>query len=164
MAKKPRRRNPNFAVIKIVAAVAVGALANDGITTVVLTGTLDDHRVISADLAWSIRDHTAGEGPLQFGLQSADLTAAETLEAVVASPTGRGDVIAIERARRPVRQVGQFHGADTEEVFNDGRLKRTKCGWIADEGLNGFFVNRSGAQLTTGTVMTITGKVYLVWT
>ena len=161
-----RKRDPNFAVINVVAAISVGALSNDAIASAALTGVVDDHYEISADLQWSIRDHTAGEGPIQVGVTSGDLTQAEVLEALAASPTGRSDRIAKERSSRPVRRVGFFAGLNTEEVLNDGKSIRTRTKWPADDtdALSAWAVNRSGATLTTGTILTVVGNVYIRWT
>ncbi len=160
-----RKRNTNFAVLKVTAALALGAAANDTGAEAGAIGLVDSHYEISADLTWSARDHTAGEGPIEVGLSTNDLSITEIIESLDSNPTGRGDVIALERSRRPVREVGQFAGALTEETLNDGQPIRTKLGFRMSDSttLNLYAVNRSGATLTTGTVITVTGKLYVRW-
>ena len=57
----------------------------------------DNAKVISTDFTWSIRDHTAAEGPIDVGLALSSLTIAQVIEALDASPSSRSDTIAIVR-------------------------------------------------------------------
>ncbi len=130
-----------------------------------ISPVLDPHVVISADLNWSVRDLTPTEGPVEVGLSTNDLSITEIIESLDAVPSGRDDVIALERTKRPVREVGMFSGVAAEEVLNDGKPIRTRMGFrhSATTATNIFAVNRSGATLTTGGVVTVTGKLYVRW-
>ncbi len=119
---------------------------------------------ISADCLWAIRDLTAGEGPLQVGLAHSDYTASEIKEALEAGASfDPGDKVEQEQARRLVRRSGQFAGQVPQEIINDGRPKRTKLGFMVSQGfnLNLWVKNKSGATLTTGAVVEISGTLYV---
>ncbi len=123
------------------------------------------YRVVSMDLLWTIRDHTAGEGPIEVGIANGDLSNTEIGEALDANPTSPSDIVTIERTRRPVRIAGLFPGLLTEEALNDGKVIRTKLRTILDTGIEliAWVRNDSGAMLTTGTVVGIHGTVYGYW-
>ncbi len=121
--------------------------------------------VVSVDLQWSISGHTVGEGPVIFGIANDDLNAAEIAEALDASPQSMADIVARERARRPVRLVGAFTGQTPASQFNDGRVKRTKLKTMLANSVEiaAWWRNESGSALTTGTTVDVFGKVYGYW-
>ena len=163
---RSRGRSKNFVVLKVHNAQALTTLANDTVSLSELLNIEDDVRLISADLTWSLHELTPGEGPILVGLTLSSLTAAQVLEAIDASPTNRGDRIALERTSRPVRDVGSFPGVAASEVLADGRPIRTKLRFKMSENQNleQFAVNRSGAALTTGALLEVSGKVFAEWT
>ncbi len=165
--KGRRRRNPNFVVIPFTAALTLGTLVNNVVVQGAVITFTDEIKLISVDGTWSLRDGTAGEGPIAFGLSHGDLTVGEVSEKLNAIPTRRDDIILRERATRPVRRVGAFFGFATEEVFNDGRVKRTKLGgkfrFSEDIALNLWAQNRSGATLAGGASVVFDGQMYGVW-
>ena len=164
-SSRKRGRDPNFVVFKVEAELALVTLAGNTALSGALHSLADDVYLISADLTWSIRNHTAGEGPIEVGLSQSGMSAANIIEALDASPVNRGDRIALERSGRPVREVGQFPGLLSEEVLNNGNLFRTKIKFVISETqtLSMYGVNRSGAALTTGTVVGARGKIYARW-
>ncbi len=169
MAKKvsrARRRTKNFVVLKVQGTLALGALANATAIDGNFLDVDDDLRLISMDVLWAIHDVTPGEGPIEVGINSDALTPAQIVEALDASPTNRGDRIALERSGRPVRSSGIFAGQLANESLNDGRLLRTKLMFPLSQAqiLNLYAVNRSGTTLTTGGTLKFTGKVYAAWT
>jgi len=91
--------------------------ANTVIVANMIASLTEDLFVISVDLMWSLLGGTAGEGPIEVGVAHGDLTVAEILEAIAASPTGPGDLIQNERSRRPVRGAGSFPGITATEVI-----------------------------------------------
>ncbi len=121
--------------------------------------------LISADLQWSLDDNTAGEGPIAVGLTSSDLTVTEMAEKLDARPTSKSDIIAMERSRRPVRNSGAFAVSEVGETLNDGKAIRTPLKFVLAEGkeLQIFARNKSGATLTTGAVVRVTGTLYMKW-
>lgn len=120
--------------------------------------------IASAWLLWSIRGATAGEGPIRVGLMHSDYTAAELEEYLEATNSwAEADLVAQEVSNRRIREVGIFSNVGTEEVLNDGRMIKTKLGWILNAGqtIDVWAYNASGAQLATGQVVGTAGHVWL---
>ena len=166
MPKKSRKGGGNFAVIPDSGSIVLSTLADDTIIQQSDSITLiQDFFVLSADTEWTMRGHTAGEGPLDVGF-AMGLTVSEINEKLDARPTSKFDVPAIEHARRRVRVAGAFAGLNTEEVLNDGKKIRTKLGWLIPAGQalpSPWCRNRSGGTLTTGTVILPYTKYYGYW-
>ncbi len=168
MAKhgKKRRYNPNFRVIRFAITSALTALGSANMVIVPLVGSADgQYRTIAMDTYWGIRGLTPGEGPIQFGFNHSDYTATEVKEWFdSASAISVGNKIENERSRRICRQSGQFSGITAEEVVNDGKVLRTKFRMKAPLGTTPelWVRNGSGATLTTGAVVTATGKMYVI--
>ncbi len=120
---------------------------------------------MSAKLTWSVFNLTAGEGPINVGIATDDLTVAQIQEAINASPSSRSDYVAFEQASRPVRQAGVFSGLSTEETLNEGRAVRTKLGIaVANNNDPVFYANNvSGAALTTGASLRVIGHLIVKW-
>ncbi len=167
-SRRYRSRSKNFVAIPFATRLALGTLA-DG---TVLKGDVlgadlgEDLYVVSIDANISLREHTAGEGPILVGYAHDDLSIAEINEALEAEVTDPDDIIAKERARRPVRRTGMFSGIDTEEVLNHGAALRTKCRWSEGNGAHRIALwarNQSGASLTTGAFVEWFGTVFGRW-
>jgi len=167
MAKrKARRRNSKFQALPINVTMTLGALASGVLTSSNLTQLgVTRYRVVAVDIIWSMSDKTADEGPIEVGISNGDLSNTELGEALDASPTSMADIVARERARRPVRRSGKFSAAATAEVLNDGKKIRTKLNTVLDEGieLEAWARNGDAATLTTGTIIEIEGTVYGYW-
>ncbi len=166
--RRRRKRSPNsgFVAIPVNSNITLSTLANNTVLKANLIGTLqEDLFFVSADLEWTIRGHTAGETPLEFGIAHGDLSDTEILENLDVSLVDPSDIIDKERARRPVRRMGTFSGVAAEPVFNDGRPARVKGKFIINDGktLAAWAANRSGSTLTTGAIVQIFGKVYGRW-
>ncbi len=164
-SSRSRGRSKNFVVLKVNAALQLATLANGIVVDADLLDLADDVNLISADLQASILGLTAGEGPIEVGVNSDALTVTQVLEAITASPTSRGDRIALERTSRPVRSLGTFSGVGTEEVLNNGLPIRIKLKFALSQNqvLRLFALNLSGATLTTGAVVRLSGKIYATW-
>ncbi len=166
--RKPYRKfNSKFQVLPVNDSSALTTLADATVLRSGLTAIDDDFWVQSADLSWAISGLAAGQGPLLFGIAHGDLSVTEIAEAVNASPTGRGDIIEREQARRPVRRVGQLL-ADPDGgnlSLNDGKPIRTTVKMYLEGGieLNMFTLNQSGVALTTGAVVRVYGVLYGSW-
>jgi len=134
---------------------SLGTLA-DGIVTfgTLLEAADEEYRVLSVKQTWTLRDFTAGEGPIVVGVAHGDYSVTEVKECLDAQAgINRGDKIANEQADRLVRVVGSFPGLDTNEVLNDGKPITTKLNWHIPEGktLVPFAWNKGGeANLGTG--------------
>ncbi len=169
MAKHRRRRRggrrADFQALRVEQEIGVGALINGNVLTSTMTALGEtEYQVVSMDLVWSKRDGTAGEGPFQVGVANGDLNATEIAEALDANPTSPADIVLRERAKRPVRHVGSFAGLG-EENLNDGKPIRTRLWTKLANGIEmEFWVrNRSGATLTTGMVVNVSGVIYGYW-
>jgi len=147
------------------AELVLGTLADNTLLSgVVGENTDQDMFLMSIDGIWALGAHTAGEGPITVGLAHEDYTDAEIQQFL--DNTGSwspGDLIDQEIAKRKIRIVGVFPGADTDEVLNDGKPIRTKCMWrnATGQSLKNWAFNKSGAPLTTGSVILLTGNAYL---
>ncbi len=163
-----RRRSKNFVAIPFNFQMGLATLA-DG--TVILQAMLastfgEDIYLVSLDWGASIRDLTAGETPISFGLAHGDLSLTEVAEALDAEVTNPDDIIAKERARRPVRRLGVFgESLLTGMTVNDGILKRSKILFSVGNGfdLNWWARNQSGGTLTTGAIIEVNGTLYGRW-
>ncbi len=157
----------NFVAIPFSASVTLGTLADDAIIAINALGANlgEDLYVISADIFAMVRDMTGGETPLEFGCAHSDLSVTEIDENLTAELTDPDDIIAKERARRPVRRIGLFNGVDTQIQWNDGNSKRVKIRFSIGNGFNlSLWVkNRSGAILTTGAVAEFSGTLFGRW-
>ncbi len=160
-----RSFNPAFQVLPVDDQSVLSTLADGTVLRSSLTNLNDDFWFQSGDLTWALDGHTAGEGPIVVGIAHGDLSVVEIKEAIEAKPTSRGDVIGREQARRPVRVVGQFPGLDTNEVLNDGKPIRTPIKMYLAEGieLNMFSFNKTGAPLSTGSIINTQGVLYGNW-
>ncbi len=120
---------------------------------------------ISVDTLWGIRGLTAGEGPITVGWAHGDLSTTEIAEALVAEVNDPSDIIARERARRPVRRAGIFSAITVDQTLNDGTLIRTPLRFSISIGKTLVFwaMNQSGAALTTGAILEVQGVVYGRW-
>lgn len=163
MAKK--RGNKNFRAIRVSALVSLGTLAdNTHVKATLLDNTDQEMYVVSADLMWTVRDHTGAEGPLIVGLSHGDYTVGEIKEWYESSGSATtADMIALEQSRRRCRDAGMFSGALSDENLNDGKPIRTTCKFSIAEGakLDFWVRNDSGAALTTGAEVICSGKVYV---
>ncbi len=162
-----RRSNKNFVVIPFTTTLTLGTLAA-GVTIKVdsLGGALgEDLYVISMDSLCSIIGVTATEGPIRIGVAHDDLTVSEIQENLDAEMTDPDDIIAKERSRRPVREIGMFPGLSTNEILNNGVPLRTKIMISFGDTHNVAFwaSNHSGATLTTGASIKVSGKFYGRW-
>ncbi len=160
-----RGRNANFFVSKVNTSIALGALVNNTVIGGTLIDLAQDAYLISADLTWSLHNLTAGEGPIAVGLNNNALSVAEIGEALDASPTSQSDIITKEQASRPVRNAGQFPGLNTEEVLNNGGIRRVKLKFVLSQSqdLSAWARNLADATLTTGAILQVIGKVYGNW-
>lgn len=162
-AAKRRRKKQRLSVPKFVTTCAVGALADATVSVTDMTDTDRTRYLISADAVWTMRDHTAGEGPIEVGYAHGIYSATEIKEAIESGASWASDTLtALEKSRRKVRMVGVFPGLSTEEVLNDGKPIRTKLNFTITDGenLSVYVYNRSGGSLTTGTIITCDGVCY----
>ncbi len=169
MAKHKGRgkRGSGLVVLRVNKQITLSTLASAAVLDAQLFGGsfTRDFYAISADLMWSIRDATTGEGPLEVGINHGDYTGAEIAQAIVADTFDPGDKIAMEQANRLVRSSGMFPGSATNTTLNDGKYIRTKIKFVVRDGksLDFWCMNHAAAALTTGAVIEVSGKVYGRW-
>ncbi len=166
MAKKPRWTGRNFAVIRDETGITLGTLADKIVVFATATALAQDIVTHSGDLSATLAGATGGEGPIMFGVCDPNLTVTEVKEALEASPVSQHDYPAVEQAKRPVRIIGTFQVASTQEDFNDGKPRRFKLRLRIPAGMSipkFWAYNKSGAALTTGATITISAKHYGSW-
>lgn len=162
-----KRRNRNFVAIPFSVALSLSTLADDTVLSAGIITCGEDLYLISVDSTWHIRGIAAGEQPLECGFAHGDLTDAEIGEALGAELSDPDDIIARERARRPVRRTGNAVGltGDTDLTVANGEMVRTKCKFsVGDTHTVDLWVaNRSGAALAGGAVAEVNGVLYGRW-
>ncbi len=166
MAKKGRsRRDRNFVAIPFTQGITLSTLGDNTLLSAAILTFGEDFYCVSADLTFTARGMTSGEGPVHVGLSHGDLTDTEILEAVDASVTDPDDIIAKERSRRPVRKVGAFQMLSTDEVLNNGVPIRRKVMMSVGDGhsMDIWALNRAGQTLTTGGFIQCEGTLYGRW-
>ncbi len=166
MAVHKRRSRKGFVVIPVNASITLSTLASADVIAASLIPALgEDFFAISADLQWSIRSLTAGEGPLSVGVSHGDYTVGELKEHLDLQFADPDDKIAQEQKRRLVRRSAVFAGLASEESINNGNMKRIKIKIrLGDtQTLDIWCHNLSGATLTTGAVIRVVGQVYGRW-
>ncbi len=161
--KNRRRRQQGIAAVPLSGSVALATLADEAVILAALSGGLvDPFYAISADVAINAVAGTGGEMVL-VGLSHGDYSVTEVKEALEVEILGKSvDMINLERARRKVRDVSLLNlGAQKDEV----EVKRVPLRFTLGTGktLNLFVKNRSGAALTTGALVKISGKMYGRW-
>ncbi len=171
MARKPRRRRrwtANMQNVNLFHVQALGTVQSSTlVTTAMLAAGDNEYRLLSLNGYWSIRGATAGEGPIICGVAHSDYSIAE-IEEFLENETQltRGDVIATrEIGKRLVRRIGQFSVIGTDEVLNDGLPVKVRLNWpMSEDSVPAIWAyNFSGAQLTTGAVVSFTGKMTIAW-
>ncbi len=166
MAKARRRSSARFRAVPFTIQLATGALAAEAVIKVdcFSSNSTRDSYIMSIDYSAALRDHTAGEGPLEIGFAHSDYTVTEIKEALEAGASfDPGNKVAQEQARRLVRSAGLFSGASAFDSLYDGRPKRRKIGFLVSQGFNlAFWIkNRDGAALTGGGIVEIQGTAYM---
>ncbi len=164
--RRTRRPSAQFQVLPVTVEVDLGTLAQNAVLTVDMTSLgVTEYQVVSMDLWWSLEGGSAQNGPIQVGVANGDLSGTEIVEKLDASPISASDIIARERQRRPVRQVGQFQlTAGGSVVLNDGKSIRTKFRTRLAVGIElECWVRNLGAVLTTGATVHVQGNIYGYW-
>ncbi len=164
-----RRRKQRLVVIPFTSTIVLGTLASADVIgeDLLPSQTLGENFFCySLDGSWSKQDNTVGEGPIRVGLADPDLTDAEVEEHLEVSAVAPEDRIDRERSGRWVRKVGSFSGELVDDNLNDGVVIRTKVRRLIHEGqspLRFWAWNESGAALTTGTNIRLSGNLYGRW-
>ncbi len=164
--RKRYTRRRNFVAIPFTFNLALSTLADDTVLKAAIATFGEDLFVISVDASWSLRGLTAGETPIEVGMNHGDLTVVEVEECLDAALTDPDDIIAKEQARRPVRRSGIFQGVSgTDIVLNNGVAIRTPIRFSVgnDHSLDIWAYNRTGAVMTTGAVLQVGGTIFGRW-
>ncbi len=163
-----RGHGGRFQAIRFNAQTALSTLADAALIQTTLTSLAQEFFAISADISAAFRGATLGEGPIQFGFNHGDLSTAEVQECLDAAITSEGDIVAKERLRRPVRRVGRVAQMNTTQgggLWNNGNTKRIQLRFnlAANQEVEGWVRNQSGATLTTGAIIEWQGSIYGYW-
>ncbi len=166
MARKKGQRRQSLQPLKFGFEMSLTTLAsNAGQLASTIAALEQDFDIVSTHLLIAMRDHTANEGPLEFGLAERNYSTAEIIEALDASPLSQYGT-AWERSKRKVRSYGMLSGAEGDETPNDGLVIKRRMFLRAASGqvpANMFVINRDSAALTTGTVIEVTGTHWGRW-
>ncbi len=160
MARKPKRR---FTLRAVRSTNSINLLTLNSLVALAgaVYGNADGaYRIMSFSGTWSLRNHTVGEGPLQVGYAHGSYSATQIKEFIESGASiSIGNKLADEQAGRLIRLVGTFSGDNAEETLNDGKPIKTRLNWAIPIGtnFNKFIYNDSGANLTTGSVVDLTG-------
>ncbi len=166
LARKKQRYAPGFAAITFTVTLTLSTLAADTVIAVdIFTSDFEENfYAMSVKGQWQMRGNTLGETPIEVGFNHSDYTVGEIAEKLVADEANvRGNKIAQEQSRRQVRPAGTFGSAtETDEALNDGKPMKTPLRFTVGNGFNLqiYARNRSGATLTTGAAVQLTGTVY----
>ncbi len=165
MAKHGKgRRRYSLRRVRTTGGITLGTLANVTVVTSAILGAADGaYRLMSLSQSWALKNLTVGEGPVTVGYAHGDYTVTEIKEAIEAGASiSIGNKIANEQANRLVRIIGSFSG-EAEEVLNDGKPMKIRLNWAIPIGttVNIFAYNDSGAALTTGGIIEVTGPVWV---
>ncbi len=169
MAKRKSRRrkyDTTFVAIPFQVQLSLGTLADNTVLGANLVANLvQDIYIMSVKGSFSMKAHTSAEGPIAIGLANSDYTPAEVLEYLDVSLTGPNEKIANEQAAREIRKVGIFNGLSSDESLFDGRERKIKIMKRVSVGntWNIYACNRSGAALTTGSIIVFTGTIFGKW-
>lgn len=167
LAGRHRRRRRPMVWIPVTAEFSVGALTDNAVAKSDLLGgnLTEDFYWAGSKLTWSARGGTSGEGAVEVGLAHGDYTAAEIEENLEVAFLGPLAKIQQEQARRLVRRVGTFPQVSADERLNDGVPVVTASKFVQQDGASPavWAHNLSGATLTTGLVIIITGHIYGRW-
>ncbi len=166
MAKHPKRRGrryKGYRKLPFNTDVAGGTVAEDDVTvTVIATVLTEERRILSIEASYAMEGLASTDGPIVYGVAHSDYTAAEIEESLEAAGSwDEGDLVAQERAKRLVRQIGVF--TDEETALNDGQPFKTRLNWrIAMGDTLQFWLWNRGIQLTTGMEIKASGHLHTV--
>lgn len=162
-----KRKSRKFTWVPVNAQISLSTLGDDTVLEGQISTLTEDFYCHAMRGVWSLRDHTANEGPLNVGFSHSDYDATEIEECLDAGGTftGPGTKIEQEHARRLVRSAGVFPGNETEEVLADGEQIQTAMKFVAQDGkgISIWCKNQSGGTLTTGAVVRFTGHAIGRW-
>ncbi len=152
----------------IVAELAISTLANLTALTVALpmdAARENGVRMKKLMLAINYRGKTASEGPLRVGLCDSTLNVTEIKEALEADPQFFEDIPASEEANRRVFTVWTIPAGLVADEHTQ-RIREVHYPWKdvqEGQGIKVFVFNDSGATMTTGMVLTVTGVAVQEW-
>ncbi len=167
MARKPRRKRTRLIKGNVDESIALATLApNTGLlspTDVVTERSF----LLSTEMVYGLRGAAVGEGPIRLYWAHSDYSLVE-IEEFIELQTGwqEADLVAMEIGKRKIRLIGEFAGvsiATEDEVLNEGRVLKTKLGFIVNssQGLNLVVYNDSGANLSTGSIVEFKGHCWI---
>ncbi len=157
-----------FQPISVSKSTALVTLASEtGLLTSLTTDAASEgYFTVSTDLNLTWFNPTANEGPIDVWIADNDWTLVEIEEYIeLATGFDRGDMRAqeIQRRGRSIRKIGSL--TVVENNLNDGELTRTKFRHYIAEGstLQLCYYNAGPSPLTTGSEITVSGKMYGSW-
>ncbi len=160
---KGRKYDPNFTSCRVSGNLDLSTLATVTLLGADLVPAADEaYRAISLDVAVAADAIVGGDGPVAVGIAHGDYTNAEIEEWIEATTSiSRGDQLVLEKARRKCRLIGELTAVNG--AIGDGRRLRVKMGWAIPTGdtLKVWAYNYGSGPMTTGTRVSVSGKMYL---
>ncbi len=159
------------AIIREDITITLGALAGKtGILTTnggLQNGLQEDFRILKTELHGNEIGITALDEPVELYMLNGELTLAEAEAAIeIDGPQDRNDRVSMELAERWVRYIGKFPDvtglASAREFVPVGKLT-ARWTFSDPEGWNYMAYNNSGANRTTGAVISLKATHYGVW-
>ncbi len=162
---KMARRRDKLVWIPFIQDHALSTLGSGIVLSEAVVTLGEDFFWLGVKAAYSLRGHAAAEGPISVGWAHGDLSVGEVAEALDASLTDPDDIIAKERARRPVRRVGIFAGAVSDENLAHGEEITTRTKFSVGDGhiLSMWARNDDSGALTGNDVIHVVGAAYGRW-
>ncbi len=167
MMAKHGRKGRRYLAVPFSVNLALGTLAAAAVIKIDLLGAnfLNRAWLMSSTASWAIDGLTAGEGPIEVGYNHGDLDVTEIAECLDAEVVDPSNIIARERASRPVRRVGIFAGVGVDENLWNGMERKRKLSFPVNSGhaVQVWARNRTESSLTTGGRVRVQGTLYLRW-
>ncbi len=163
--RKARRKRVRLIKGNVDEELALVTLADSALISTIFDENVEDRSfILSLEGTWTKRGGTPGEGPLIIGVAHSDYSSTEIEEVIENTGSwAEGDLVAQEIGRRKVRIIGSFPQVTEDEVLNDGKPIKTALKFILNQGdsLKLFAYNKSRTALTTGSVLIVSGHVWI---
>ena len=165
MVKRKGRKRQKLLCGKVEESVELSTTGAGTVVSEPFDETVNERTfALSIDAVYSLRNLTAGQGPILIGIAHSDYTSAEIEEWIENTGSwNEGNLTEQEISKRKIRQIGIFDGEVADEVMNDGVAIKIPLKFILNQGqgLRLWVYNKSGAAFTDGAYVYADGKCWL---